>query len=117
METEKTANSEQILSTHRRRLWLLILASAGIDMAIFFFETPVIISFFGASLILDEMVEYVISSLLAGTRLKLKRGYKIFGLLPIPGITSLSAQAIVELIRSHRKPEKVLAKLAEGAAS
>ncbi|MDX2246074.1 MAG: hypothetical protein SF052_04825 [Bacteroidia bacterium] len=111
METETSSSPEKILQNYRQKLWLMILISSGIDLSIFIFETPLIISFWGASLIVDEIVEYVISSLIAGTRLKLKRGYKIFGVLPLPGLTSLSTQALIELIRSHRKPEKVLEKL------
>ena len=88
-----------------------MLVSSGIDIAIFTAEAPFIVAFFGASLIVDEIIEYIISSLLAKNKLKLKKGYKIAGILPIPGITSLSLQAAIEMIRSYRKPEKILAKL------
>ena len=88
-----------------------MLVSSGIDIAIFFFETPLIITFWGASLIVDEIIEYVISSLLSKNKLKLKKGYKIAGVLPIPGVTSLTLQSIIEMIRSYRKPEKILAQL------
>ncbi|MEZ4825156.1 MAG: hypothetical protein R3C61_02510 [Bacteroidia bacterium] len=111
MDTTLSPDAQKTLRSHRLRLWLLILVSSGIDLAIFFFETPLIISFWGASLVLDEIVEYFISRLLAGSRIELKRWYKVFGVLPVPGITALTSQALVELIRSHRKPHKVLDRL------
>ncbi|RMG68656.1 MAG: hypothetical protein D6722_11575 [Bacteroidetes bacterium] len=99
------------MRAHRRRLWLLILVSSGLDILIFLPEIPVLFSWFGSSLILDELIEYFISTAIARSRLKLHPGYKVAGLIPIPGVTALSLQAAHALIRSWRKPEKVLASL------
>jgi hypothetical protein len=106
-----TANQRETLKAFRRRLLLLGLISAGIDIAIFSLEVPLIITFLGASLVLDELIEWVISSLIAKNKMTLKKRYKIAGLIPLPGFTSLSLQTAVELIASYRAPHKVLARL------
>lgn len=111
-----TPTEQKTLSAYKRRLWLLILLSAGIDSLIFFFEVPIIVTFFGASLVVDEIVEYFVSNLLAKNKMRLKKRFKIFGFLPIPGVTSLSIQAVLELWRSWRRPEKILHNLAEAEA-
>ena len=67
----------------------------------------------GGSLVVDEIVEWVISRLLARNRLKLSRWYQVVGFIPIPGVTALSMQAAVAYARSRRQPEKVLAQLLE----
>ena len=88
-----------------------MLLSSGIDLTIFFFEAPFLVSSFGGSLVVDEIIEFVISKLLARNKLDLKTRYKVAGVIPVPGITSLSLQAVIEMVRSYRKPEKILAKL------
>ncbi len=100
------------LKAYRQRLLLLGLLSAGIDVAAFYLQAPLIIVSFGSSLIVDEMIEWVISSLIAKNKIRLKKRYKFAGLIPVPGITSLSLQAIAEMIASYRNPQKVLARLA-----
>ena len=101
----------QELRAYRRRLWLLILVSSGLDLLLFLPEVPVIFTWFGSTLILDEAIEYVISTLLARNRLRLHPGYKVAGLIPIPGVTALSLQALRELYRVRRRPTEVLARL------
>ncbi|MEZ4849871.1 MAG: hypothetical protein R3B93_14905 [Bacteroidia bacterium] len=105
------------LRGYRRRLLWLILISSGIDAAMFTAEPALLIPSFGSSLVVDEIIEYIISNLLAKNKLDLKKRYKIVGILPIPGVTSLSTQALIELIRSYRKPEKILARLNAGEKS
>lgn len=106
-------DKEKKIRDYRRNLLLLILISAGIDVAIFSFELPLVLTFMGAPLIVDELVEFVISYLLGKNRLRLKKRYKIAGFIPIPGITSLALQGLMEYIKSIRNPEKVLLQLDE----
>ncbi len=97
----------------RRRLVYLALISSGIDTALFGLEIPFIGASFGSSLVVDEIVEYFISSLLARNKMKLKKRYKIVGFIPVPGLTSLTLQCIMEYIKSRRSPEDILARLRE----
>lgn len=102
---------KKVLRQYRRRLGLLMLISSGIDIAIFTLETPLLIPFWGSSLVVDELVEFFISKLLAKNKLELKKRYKIAGLLPIPGVTSLSIQAMIEMVRTWRNPGKIIEKM------
>lgn len=106
-----TEEAQGILKSFRRRLIYLILLSSGIDALIFGLELPFIPATLGSSLIVDEIVEFLISSLIAKNRMKIKTRYKIAGFFPIPGLTALTLQCIVEYIQSHRAPEDVLARL------
>ncbi|MDX2286093.1 MAG: hypothetical protein NW241_18135 [Bacteroidia bacterium] len=99
------------LQAYKRRLYWMIALSSGIDTLIFLAETPLILPFFGSSLIVDELVEYFISNLLARNKMRIKRRYRIVGILPIPGVTGLSIQCLLELRRLRRHPEEVLARL------
>lgn len=85
-----TEPQRETLKAFRQRLLLLGAVSAGIDILIFSFELPLIVTFLGASLIVDELIEWVISYLIAKNKMRLKKRYKIAGLIPLPGFTSLS---------------------------
>ena len=115
MPSEITPAQRKTLSAYKRRLRLLILLSAGIDVLIFYFEIPLIITFFGASLLVDEIIEFFISNLLAKNKMRRKKRFKIFGFIPLPGVTALSIQAGIELWRSWRRPEKILHNLEKEA--
>lgn len=106
-----TAEDQLELRGFRRRLVYLMLISSGIDTALFGLEIPFIGASFGSSLVVDELVEWLISSLLAKNKMRLKNRYKLVGLIPIPGITSLTVQCLIEYFRSKRDPESVLARL------
>lgn len=95
-------------------MWWLIIIAVAVDVVIFAGEAITVMVPSGfLSLIVDEVVEFFVSNLIAKNKLKLKDRYKIVGLLPIPGLTSVSLQASLALIQSYRKPEKVLELMAE----
>jgi hypothetical protein len=113
--TELTPEQEQQLQDYRRRLRWLILLSSGIDTLIFFVEAPLILPFMGGSLIIDEIVEHILSRLIAANRMRLKKRYRIAGLIPVPGVTALTLQSLVEMRKSRRHPEEILKALASPA--
>ena len=113
--TPLTPEDQSELRGFRRRLVYLALISSGIDTVLFGLEIPLLGITFGSSLLVDEIVEYFISSLLAKNKMRLKKRYKIAGFIPIPGLTSLTLQCILEYVNSRRKPEEVLARLREPA--
>ncbi|MEO0894961.1 MAG: hypothetical protein AAFY71_00980 [Bacteroidota bacterium] len=115
MAEERTFTEEEqlILRDYKRRLYGLIGVSSTIDVILSAAEIIAFIPTGGSSLIVDEIVEWIISSLLAKNKMDLKMRYKIVGLLPIPGLTSLSFQAWRELRKLKKEPEEILAKMRE----
>ncbi|GAB4430526.1 MAG: hypothetical protein OHK0039_49200 [Bacteroidia bacterium] len=107
-----TPDQTTTLRSFRRRLYAMMALSSGLDIALFMAEAPLLLPFFGSSLIVDEVIEWFISSMLARNRMDLHLRYKVVGLVPVPGFTSLTLQALLELRRSHRRPQEVLARLA-----
>lgn len=101
---------EQLLKDFRRRLILLALISSGIDFALLSVEVPLLPVSSGASLVVGEVVEWLISSLIAKNKMDLKRRYKLAGFIPIPGVTALTLQAVIEYRQSLVAPERVLAR-------
>ncbi|MEO1382775.1 MAG: hypothetical protein AAFV78_06055, partial [Bacteroidota bacterium] len=88
--------------------------SSGIDALMFIGDVVTLVGTFGLSFLLDEIIEYFLSSLIAKNKMRLKRRYRIVGLLPVPGLTSLTIQALFELRKTYKDPEEILAKLKEG---
>ena len=111
--TPLTTEDAAELKGFRRRLVYLALISSGIDTALFGLEIPFIGASLGSSLIVDELIEWLISSMIAKNKMDLKKRYKIAGLIPIPGLTSLTLQCIMEYRRSLKAPEEILARLRE----
>jgi hypothetical protein len=103
-----TPEQEKELKRFRGDLWKLILLSSGIDVVISVFGIELALPTFGGSILIDELIEYMVSGLLARNKMRLKKRYKIAGFIPIPGVTSLSIQAAVELFASYRRPEKMI---------
>jgi len=115
MAEERTFTEEErdILKNYRRRLYGMIGVSSTIDIFLSVAEIIAFIPTGGSSIIVDEIVEWIISSLLAKNKMDLKMRYKIVGLLPIPGLTSLSYQAWRELRKMKKEPEEILEKMRE----
>ena len=88
---------------YRQKRLLLILLSSGIDIAAFGAELPLVLPLFGMNFVVDEIVEYLISKIIAGERIQIKPAYKVAGFIPIPGVTSLSLQCAIEIFRSYQK--------------
>jgi hypothetical protein len=102
---------EALLAGYRRNLYLLILVSSGIDVAATLAGGVAALPTLGGSFVVEEVVEWIISGLLAKNKLELKKRYKIVGLLPVPGLTSLSIQCVLELRALRRRPKKILERL------
>jgi hypothetical protein len=109
-------DAEQTLRAFRRRLISLALISSAIDAVIFGIEIPLIGASLGSSLVVDELVEWVISSMIARNKMDLKKRYKLAGLIPVPGVTALTIQCIIEYRQSLRAPQKILDRLQAGEA-
>jgi hypothetical protein len=115
MTSELTPADQASLEAYRRQLRWMMMISSGVDALLFVVELPANMAFLGGPFVLDEIIEVVISTLLAGKRLKLNRWYKLGGLIPVPGVTALSLQCWTELRRCRRHPDRVLASLREAA--
>jgi hypothetical protein len=92
----------------KRKLWRAIILSSGTDVILNIFELPAAIQTLGASLIVDEILEYFISNWVAGTDIQIKKRNRLIGLIPIPGITSISVQCAKELWWLNREEKKLM---------
>ena len=88
-------------STEKKRLLLLALLSIALDVGTSLAELP-FLGFLPVSIGSEELTELLISTLLAGDRLKLTWSDRMIGLLPIPGITAISVRVLKELIQKTR---------------
>ncbi len=102
------------LADRRRRLLGVMALSSGLDIALSVAGASIAIPTFGGSVLLEEVVEYLISVLLAGSYLSLKKRYKLIGFLPVPGVTALSVQCLFELRKINRRPHEVLKVIGKG---
>ncbi|MBX7243811.1 MAG: hypothetical protein K1X92_18870 [Bacteroidia bacterium] len=100
-----------VLEDIRKRKSNLIKAlilSSGIDIAISAFELPFMVTFLGTPIIIDEIIEYFISRWIAGSTIDLKMRNRLIGLIPIPGVTSVSYQCIKELWKLRKEEKRLL---------
>lgn len=93
----------EALQAQKSALWKMLLLSAGFDIAMFFVELPLDLSFLGAPIVVDELMGFFLSKWAAGTNIDLKMRYRIVGLLPIPGVTAISLQCAMELWKIHKQ--------------
>ena len=112
--TSLSPESQTQIRKYRLRLFGMMAISSGIDALMFIGDVVTLVGTFGLSFLLDEVIEYFLSSLIAKNKMRLKRRYRIVGLLPVPGLTSLTIQALFELRKTYKDPEEILAKLEEG---
>ena len=85
----------------KTKFLVLALLSIGIDSILSLLEIP----FFGAlplALTAEEILELVISTVIAGNRMKLDWIDRLLGFLPVPGITAIT----VRLMRDYFKKTK-----------
>lgn len=73
-----------------------------------FAEVPFLVQTLGGSLVVEEIMEFFISRWIAGSAIDLKKRYKILGLIPIPGVTSLSIQALLTIRRLNKEEAQLL---------
>ena len=86
-----------------------MLLSGGIDGLMWLLATWFSVPTFFTSYIIDELIEYGISNLIAKTGIttKVTKLDKIIGLVPIPLITSITVRSSIELIKSFREPDLI----------
>ena len=85
----------------RDYLYILFL-SIGIDLLASLVETPFVIELLGTPLVIDELMEVMISNLLAKERIKLRWYDYALGMLPIPGVTAISVYAFRNLFKKNK---------------
>lgn len=91
----------------KSNLWKALVLSSSIDIALSFVELATIIETLGGSIIIDEIIEYFISKWVAGANIDLKNRSRIIGFIPIPGVTSISVQALKEIWKLSRKEKEL----------
>ncbi len=106
-----TPDSLESLKKRKSNLIKALILSSGIDIVISAFELPFMVTFLGAPIILDEIIEYFISSWIAGSTIDLKKRNRLVGLIPIPGVTSVSVQCIRELWKLRKEEKRLLESL------
>lgn len=102
------AKKDRTLRQRRLELLAMFGLSAVVDASLFVAELPLDATFMGIPLVVDEILEYGISFLIGRNRLKTRWYDKVIGLLPIPGVTSITVRAATELIRSFVRPTKFM---------
>jgi hypothetical protein len=85
------------IAKRRKGLWTMMFLSSGIDVVMKIFELQLLIPTLGSDIILGEIIEWFVSTFLGGAKIDIKMRHKLVGLLPLPGVTSLSIQCVQEL--------------------
>jgi hypothetical protein len=82
----------------RTKLIKLALVAIVIDVVTSLFEIP-FLAFTVGTITLEEIVEQIISSLIARNEINLTVIDRVIGMLPIPGITPVTVAVVRELIK------------------
>lgn len=85
------------IAKRRRALWTMMFLSSGIDVIMKVFELELLIPTLGSDIVIGEIIEWFVSTFLGGANIDIKTRNKLVGLLPFPGVTSLSIQCVQEL--------------------
>lgn len=91
----------------KSNLWKALILSSGIDIALSFVELATLLETLGGSIIIDEAIEYFISKWVAGSNIDLKNRSRLIGFIPIPGVTSISVQALKEIWKLSRREKEL----------
>jgi hypothetical protein len=89
-------------SNRRRKLIQLALLSFGIDIFTTLIELPFLVFILELAPV-KELIEQLISTLIAGTTIKLTFTDRLIGLLPIPGVTAVTVRVFRELVLGQCK--------------
>ena len=94
-------NNLPIKSSKAELIKLLVVVTA-IDLGLTVFDITGFIASFGMNIVVEEILELVMSGLLARNKVELTWTDKAVGLLPIPGVTALGFRAVKELIKLRK---------------
>ncbi len=93
MKPQRKENISNSSENSRKELLYILFVSIAIDVLAALVETPFIIELFGVPVVLDEILEMIISYLLSRNRIKLSVVDYLAGMLPVPGVTAVSFYA------------------------
>jgi len=99
-ENEIDENSADFLKKKKKALIKMMFISSGIDLALAVPEAATMFQTLGGSIIVEELVETVISSVIGETEdygIKISWMDRAKGFIPVPGITALSIKCWREL--------------------
>ncbi|MFN0200749.1 MAG: hypothetical protein ACKVTZ_04485 [Bacteroidia bacterium] len=96
------------ITQRKKALWGLIAISSGIDVVMEVFDIGLAVPSMGLSLVIDEILEWFISNYLSGVKIDLKMRNRLIGLLPLPGVTSVSVQALKEIWKLNKLEKELL---------
>ncbi len=87
----------------RRTLLFIMALSIALDYMLMSMEMPLVFVTFGFSIVVEEIIELILSTQLAkyGLENKLSRTDKIIGFIPIPGVTAIAVRCLKELIKGN----------------
>ena len=99
------AQADKNPRTKRRDLWIVLILSMGIDWiasAIALLLSPI---FPVATIVIEEIIENIMSNLIAkyGLKQDLSTWDNILGFIPIPGVTAITIRCVKELVNSYTK--------------
>ncbi len=102
-------NSIEYLREKKRALLKVMAVSSGIDVALSIPEGLTLFQTLGGSVIVEEIVEYFISTTIAKYQLDtdVRMTDRVFGFIPFPGVTALSIRCYKELRKVNKKLEKL----------
>jgi hypothetical protein len=88
-----------LVQERKRKLIKLALVAVVVDLATTLFELP-FMAFTIGTITVEEIVEQIISTLIARNEIQLTVTDRVIGMIPIPGITPVTVRVIRELLKS-----------------
>ncbi len=85
---------------NKKEFIYILFISVAIDLVIALGEVPFVIQLFGVPIVVDEILEAILSRILSKTKIKLKWYDYVIGALPIPGVTAISVYALRNLLKT-----------------
>ncbi len=94
---------EKVRLPTKRALLLMIALSVALDYMMMSVELPLVVITLGGSVVVEEIIELLLSNQLAkhGLQDKLSLTDKAIGFIPIPGVTAIAVRCIKELIKGN----------------
>jgi len=97
----------QYLVQRRKKLYKMLIAPVAIDMLMSFGALPFLAA---GSTVIEEVIEFFISKFFAerAEDLELSNTDKLFGLLPIPGVTAFNVRCAREIYEINQELKNFL---------